>query len=98
MSSTTDGQKRRKRKRVKRICQAKLHSVLWSDIDVFLETKPGPGYCLDHIIPLHHPKVSGLHIPINFQWLTLRENNRKANKFDGTYENNSWRKPRARKQ
>jgi 5-methylcytosine-specific restriction endonuclease McrA len=46
---------------------------------------------IDHIIPLKHPLVCGLHTPINLQFLTKEENSRKHNKFDGTYENNSWR-------
>jgi hypothetical protein len=52
----------------------------------------GVVYCVDHIIPLTHPDVCGLHAPQNLRILTKLENNQKHNKFDGTPENESWRK------
>lgn len=56
--------------------------------------KDGSGelYCVDHIVPLTHPDVCGLHAPQNLTILTKLDNNRKHNKFDGTPENESWRK------
>lgn len=51
-----------------------------------------PGYEVDHIHPLQGELISGLHIPQNLQYLTPSENVLKHNKFDGTYENESWRK------
>ena len=37
---------------------------------------------VDHIIPLTHPKVSGLHVIFNLQLLDADENIRNGNRFD----------------
>ena len=40
------------------------------------------GLVVDHIIPLKHPLVCGLHVEGNLQLLTLSENCKKSNKFE----------------
>lgn len=58
--------------------------VPWSDIErirQFYIDAP-EGQCVDHVIPLHGRTVTGLHVSWNLQYLTGRENSRKANKFN----------------
>lgn len=39
---------------------------------------------VDHVVPFIHPKLSGLHVLGNLQYLTRRDNNRKGNRLDCT--------------
>ena len=42
------------------------------------------GATVDHIVPLNHPDVCGLHVSWNMQLLSREDNSRKGNKFDET--------------
>lgn len=42
----------------------------------------GVAHQVDHIIPLNHPDVCGLHVPANLCILTANDNREKSNSFD----------------
>jgi len=77
------------RKRTER--RSKIGIEKWKYISDFKKGRP-EGMHLDHIIPLNHPDVCGLHNTWNFQWLSPEDNGEKSNKFDGTLDNLSWKK------
>ena len=51
-------------------------------IDEFYDLAKRRNLEVDHIIPLKHKNVCGLHIPQNLQMLSRSENAKKGNKFD----------------
>jgi len=61
-----------------------------AEIASFYSSRP-KNMTVDHIIPLGHENVSGLHVPWNLQYLTRSENSKKYRSFDGTRDNNTWR-------
>lgn len=73
-----------KRSREKRVLAA---TPKWADMmaikQIYIKASR-TGMHVDHIIPLVHPLVSGLHVENNLQIITQRENNRKYNKWPYT--------------
>lgn len=87
--------------RQKRRTHKQAAEIYWADQEeiknIYYKAKElsrttGIQHHVDHIIPLINENVCGLHWEENLQILTNTENLRKNNRFDGTYDNNSWRK------
>lgn len=92
-NSSTKGRALRNAKNAHRRACRRAATPRWVCLDalkrIFLDCPKS--YTVDHIIPLKNELVCGLHVPWNLQYLTGSENSIKINKFDGTYENESWR-------
>lgn len=66
-----------------RRARLKQATPLWADlkeIEAIFNAAP-KGFHVDHIVPLTHPRVCGLHVPWNLQLLPGPENCRKNNRF-----------------
>lgn len=71
--------------RSRRLLQAKPPCLTEFDLlflEEFYDLATKRGLEVDHIIPLQHNSVCGLHVPENLQMLTRSENARKSNRFD----------------
>jgi len=84
LSSEEKGRKRREIERRATCCteadKRKMRAIYLRASLMSVET--GVPYQVDHIIPLKHPRVSGLHTPCNLQIITEAENRAKANYFN----------------
>jgi hypothetical protein len=82
---TDHGRKRHKFQQAKRRAQKLNATPPWvnmEEIRNIYENCP-EGYHVDHIIPLIHPLISGLHVPWNLQYLLAKDNIKKNNKVEG---------------
>jgi hypothetical protein len=67
--------------------RAKPPWVTWAECNVFWDesarktAETGIQHSVDHIVPLIHPLVCGLHAPANFRVCPLADNQRKSNKW-----------------
>ena len=56
-------------------------SLIYKERDEKIE-QTGEAYEVDHIVPLSHPLVCGLHVPWNLRVIRKTRNKQKSNKFE----------------
>ena len=75
----------------KRKLQVKLATAVWANREqikaFYLKARTrtmesGNRHVVDHIVPLQHPLVCGLHVPANMRIIASRANAVKNNRFD----------------
>ena len=80
--------------REKREATVYIATPAWADFDVINAfyvkakqlRKDGVPVQVDHIIPLTHPLVCGLHCEHNLQILLAKDNSLKSNTLDGSWQ------------
>jgi hypothetical protein len=80
---------RKQRKKIEKFKQP-ISKKYKKEILAIYDNKP-EGYDVDHIIPINHPDVCGLHVPWNLTYLDKSSNQLKSNQFDFTMENIGWK-------
>lgn len=81
------------RKKTKRIRNKRCkHLISKAYKQEIIEIYNNKGICeIDHIIPLNHPEVCGLHVPWNLEPIDRELNHTKTNNWDGTMDNKLFR-------
>lgn len=88
--------KRKNKHRVRGYCARrymarKRATPPWADLDAIaaiyrqayeIEARTNVPHHVDHIIPLQHERVCGLHVPWNLQVITAEQNRRKSNRIE----------------
>ena len=69
----------------KRRIALRLATPAWVDLEEIksvYEKAASAGLTVDHIVPVNHAVVCGLHVPWNLQIISRSENSRKGNKYE----------------